>query len=86
MSIIAAKDGMDVSFLLCTSLHESAPTESLAGLVIDTSLKTLPIILFFSANPTGSDILTEEIQKAREKREKCNESRKDLKLQESLSK
>lgn len=67
MSITAAKDGMDVSFLLCTTLNESAPAESLAGLVIDTSLKTLPIILFFSVNPTGSDFLTEELQKARKK-------------------
>lgn len=79
MSIIAGKDGMDVPFLLCTTpnaVWSSAvsPTDSLGGLVTSTSKNPAYKIYFVSTIPTDSDLLTEEIQKARKKREKCNES------------
>lgn len=39
MNIIAGKDGVNVSFLLCTTANAGALTENVHGLVIYTPLK-----------------------------------------------
>lgn len=43
MNIVAGKDGVSMSFLLCTTPNAGAPTDSLHGLVIYTPLKPLTI-------------------------------------------